>query len=381
MIFVQETKLESMERIAVQRMWGCSNMDFGVLYNSFPCVLVNVYAPNEVANRRELWEVLLGFKVNLQVPWCIGGDFNEIKEVSERVRCNRMERGIRDFSEFCFNMELMDLPMIGRKFTWTNYQNHAFHSRLDRFLVSQQWLERFKILPWGLPRPLSDHCPIVIQDDSRDWGPRPFRFLDIWLSNPNCRRIARETWDDVHVTGWAGFIFVQKLRAIKDKLKVWNKEDFGDINCALQHTEAELHQLDVLAEESQLTTEEKATRCKTKSEFWRLTRLSESFWRQKSRVNWLKLGHRNTRFFQGIANYRFKKNMVGSIKVNGRVIEEPEEIKEAVVEYFMNNFTEERQNRSVLGGTFLTRLSANAACQLEKQFEEGEDWGCTEGLQ
>lgn len=164
MVFVQETKLESTERFVVQKMWGGPKMEFvssnsvgasgglitiwntdffkvtniithrsfvyleGVLLNSFPCVLVNVYAPNEVGNRRELWEVLLGLKVNSQVPWCIGGDFNEIKEVSERVGCTRMERRMRDFLEFCNNMELVDLPMIGRKFTWTNYISTSGHS-------------------------------------------------------------------------------------------------------------------------------------------------------------------------------------------------------------------------------------------------------------
>lgn len=154
----------------------------GVLLNSFSCVQVNIYAPNEASNRRELWEVLLGLKVNSQVSWCIGMDFNEIKEVHERIGCTRMERGMRDFSKFCNNMELVDLPMIGRKFTWTNYQHQAIHSRLDRFLISQSWLDRFKIIQWSLPRPISDHSLVVLLDDDRDWGPRPFRFLDSFLT-------------------------------------------------------------------------------------------------------------------------------------------------------------------------------------------------------
>ncbi|XP_058180157.1 uncharacterized protein LOC131298697 [Rhododendron vialii] len=224
----------------------------------------------------------------------------------------------------------------------------------------------------GLPHPISDHCPVVLLDDDRDWGPRSFRFLDIWLSNPNCMRIAKETWEEVQINGWAGFIFLQKLKAIKDKLRVWNKEEFGDLNCALQECEAALHQLDVLAEERHLTEEEKTTRCKTRTEFWRLSRLSESLWRQKSRVKWLKLGDKNTRFFQVIANYRFKRNMVGFVKVDGSIIEELGDIKEAAVVYFRSNFKEERRFRTILGGSFNRRLNSDVAMQLEKQFEEGE---------
>lgn len=98
---------------------------------------MNVYAPNDVGSRRALWDELVGLKANFIEPWCIGGDFNEIKDVSERMGCSRVDRGMKDFLYFCNSMELIDLPMVGRNFTWTNYQNQAVHGRLDRFLCSQ----------------------------------------------------------------------------------------------------------------------------------------------------------------------------------------------------------------------------------------------------
>lgn len=336
------------------------------MFNNFPGVLVNTYAPNVVVDRRELWEELMWLKANSCEPWCIGGDFNEIKSPSERVGCVRVDRGMSDFIEFCNSMELCDLPMIGRKFTWTNYQDQAIHSRLDRFLCFLEWTMRFKILQWGLPRLISDHCPVLISNDNRDWGPKPFRFMDIWLSNPRCLKLAEETWNNVQVVGWAGFILLQKLRPVKAKLKTWNKEEFGDINCALLEIESELHQFDIVAEDRQLTAKEKAAKCKSKSEIWRLSKLSESLWRQKSRVNWLKLGDKNTRFFQAIANSRFKRNMVGSILVNGEMLEDPMAIKDAAVNYFSNNFTEERVYRAVLGGDFPRILSQEAATNRER---------------
>lgn len=406
-MFVQETKLESVDRSGIQKIWGASNMNFacsnsmgasgGLLIiwndsffkassvsvhrsfiliqghiNDFPCTLVNICAPNVIVSRRELWEELLILKANDQNPWCIGGDFNEIKDVSERVGCIGVDRGMRDFIEFCNNMEILDLPMLGRKFTWSNYQNQAIHSRLDRFLLSQTFLDKFKVLQWGLPRPISDHCPIMLLDDKRDWGPKPFRFMDMWLSHPDCLKIAKATWDEVQVCGWAGFTIVQKLRAIKDRLRVWNKEEFGNINCALEDTEAKLHHFDTLAEERQLNEEEKALRCSTKAEFWRLSKLSETLWKQKSRVKWLKLGDRNTRFFQVTANNRFKRNLVGSVSVNGVMVEDPGMIKDAAVEFFGNNFKEERRIRPVLEGVFTRKLESGVARHLEKQFEEKE---------
>ncbi|XP_058192016.1 uncharacterized protein LOC131309384 [Rhododendron vialii] len=294
MVFIQETKLVNIDVFVVRSMWGSGDFDFscsnasgtsggllviwkkdffivtnvicnrsfillqGVINNEFQCFMVNIYAPNDVVSRRGVWEELLVLKSNSNVAWCIGGDFNEIRTISERVRCQRMERGMKDFFDFGNRMELLDIPMLGRKFTWTNYQNRAVNSRLDRFLISQQWLAKFKVVQWGIHRPISDHCPIVLIDDSRDWGPRPFRFMDIWLSNPRCMKIAQETWENTPMSGWAGFRILQKLRAVKDKLKVWNKEEFGDVNSALQETEAEIHQFDLVVEDRQLSVEEKA---------------------------------------------------------------------------------------------------------------------------
>lgn len=189
-VFVQETKLENVDVFAIQKIWGHGEFDFaclsaigasggllviwnkeffkadyvithrsfimlqGVIYNVFPCTLINIYVPNDVANRRILWEELLGLKINSPTLWCVGGDFNEIKAITERVGCQRLERGMKDFLEFCNNMELIDPPMLGRKFTWTNYQDHAIHSRLDRFLISPQWMEKFKVLQCGLHKPI-----------------------------------------------------------------------------------------------------------------------------------------------------------------------------------------------------------------------------------
>lgn len=64
--------------------------------------------------RRTLWDELLALKQNSGIPLCVGGDFNEIKAVSERMGCLTIDRGMRNFIEFSDNMGLIDLPMFGR---------------------------------------------------------------------------------------------------------------------------------------------------------------------------------------------------------------------------------------------------------------------------
>ena len=92
----------------------------GTFFNSFECAIVNIYAPNEVELRSKLWNSLVKLKKDFPKPWCLGGDFNEIRTIGERKGCSRRDKGMREFNEFIESCELSDLPLCGRKFTWCN---------------------------------------------------------------------------------------------------------------------------------------------------------------------------------------------------------------------------------------------------------------------
>lgn len=55
----------------------CSNRNFillaGTSLHCFDCVIVNIYAPNDVLGRRQLWESLVKLKSTFSKPWCVGG--------------------------------------------------------------------------------------------------------------------------------------------------------------------------------------------------------------------------------------------------------------------------------------------------------------------
>lgn len=115
------------------------------MFFSFNCVIINVYGPNEVGLRKELWNLLVRLKSKFLGPWCLGGDFNEIEIISERIGCSRRDRGTKDFNDMIEQLELIDMPMLGRKFTWCNSQDRAKWSRLDRFLLNHEWVQNFNL--------------------------------------------------------------------------------------------------------------------------------------------------------------------------------------------------------------------------------------------
>lgn len=100
---------------------------------------------------------------------------------------------MNDFNEFIDRMEFLDMPMLGRNFTWCNSFEGDRWSRLDRFLVNPIWLEKFRLKRWGLPRSISDHCSLLLMEDDRNWGPRPFRFLNAWTLHPKFLELVRRS--------------------------------------------------------------------------------------------------------------------------------------------------------------------------------------------
>ncbi|RVW74225.1 hypothetical protein CK203_055973 [Vitis vinifera] len=66
---------------------------------------------------------------------------------------------------------LMDIPLQGGVFTWSGGSNNQTWARLDRFLVNSSWLISSVACFRRLPRPLSDHFPVVLEGGGLRRGP------------------------------------------------------------------------------------------------------------------------------------------------------------------------------------------------------------------
>lgn len=65
----------------------------------------------------------------------MGGDFNVVHTMSERKGCHRISSHMHRFSSWIDELELIDLPLGGAFFTWSNMQENMSLARLDRFLI------------------------------------------------------------------------------------------------------------------------------------------------------------------------------------------------------------------------------------------------------
>ena len=171
--------------------------------------------------------------------------------------------------DFIDTFVLVDLPLVGRSFTWFRGDSKSM-SQLDRFLLSETWC-----LTWPncvhvvRLRSLSDHCPISLSLNEDNWGPKPFHMLHCWTDVPRYKQVAQERWNSFQVKGWGSYGLKQKLKLMKIQLKGWHQK----------------HSKNIPAKKKSLKE-----LCALTDELHSLSRVHSSICCQQSRLNWLREG-------------------------------------------------------------------------------------------
>ncbi|XP_075478769.1 uncharacterized protein LOC142519616 [Primulina tabacum] len=167
------------------------------------------YGQPDISLRRFSWDLLRKLKrlpELCELPWLVGGDFNEICYDSEKLggvrRSPSQMQEFRDALDVC---ELQDIHSHGDLYTWVNRRraDSAIFERLDRFVACLNWRLLF---PTARANSLdffhSDHRPICIEIR---WNVSQnllehrklktlFRFEKHWLLESECSDVITRGW-------------------------------------------------------------------------------------------------------------------------------------------------------------------------------------------
>ncbi|GKV36148.1 hypothetical protein SLEP1_g44309 [Rubroshorea leprosula] len=231
------------------------------------------------------------------------------------------------------DLELVDLPLNGRKFTWYKPNGDAM-SRLDRFLLTEDWMAKWSNMKqWGLKCSIFYHCLVLLKSQHIDWGPKPFKFFDEWLLHHECKTLVEEEWKKTNVQGWKGFCVKEKLKAVKQKLKKWSAEEFTQIDFKINEAKEKIARFDRLCEHKQLSDAELMERKQLFMELWKNLKIKEGMYKQEARKAWLK-----------------------------------NEVKDGIAKHFQNLFQEENWVRPVLDGVDFKQISSQQAARSTASF-------------
>ena len=193
-----------------------------------------VYASTCYIRRRSLWASITHLHSQHDLPWSCIGDFNTILGAHEqRSHYSPSRLAMEEFQQWFDTNNFIHLYTRGASYTWSNGRKGRFsiQRRLDRVIVNPSWIIAASISNVStLTKLRSDHYPLLFQfNNQHTQHNSTFKFLKVWTEHPDCINIIKQSWN-THITGCPMYVLTQKLKLLKENLKTWNHNTFGNIH-------------------------------------------------------------------------------------------------------------------------------------------------------
>ncbi|KAK6119801.1 hypothetical protein DH2020_046456 [Rehmannia glutinosa] len=302
------------------------------------------YGNPDKSARALSWSLIRRLSSQMSLPWLIGGDFNEILYPSEKYGgADTIQSCMDNFRATIEHCNLNDLGWSGPRFTWRkglrNLNN--LHERLDRFFGTQSWIDTFK--NFGVFHGDfhgSDHRAIWVLTDcvlaskiNAKRKNRPFYFEPAWMSADSFPEALQSSWSAGKQQSES---FLEQLNICGKSLRDWSKSVFGDIRRKVENLQKELTKANSASPDSM----DFSRIVKLRQDLERALLVEEHYWKQRSRVEWLKFGDKNTKFFHRKASARKRNNWITGVESDdGRWVTDDVEISRVIAAYFQNVFS------------------------------------------
>jgi hypothetical protein len=136
-----------------------------------------VYGPQGVLEKKMFIRELKGLKDGAPPAWLLMGDFNLISSTRDKNNGRVNMAMINRFKKAVNHMQVRELNLLGKKFTWSNQQATPTLTRIDKMFCTPGWENLYdKPALQALSSSTSDHCPLLVSSFS---PPRSRPKLDI----------------------------------------------------------------------------------------------------------------------------------------------------------------------------------------------------------
>ncbi|KAM6599952.1 hypothetical protein CsatA_019561 [Cannabis sativa] len=291
--------------------------------------------PNRSA-RVTTWDQLKTLATVSSLPWCVIGDLNNIlSHEDKRGGIPYPNWLIEGFQQTIQECELSDMELVGHQFTWEKSRGSDawIESRLDRALVSKQWLVYFSSAQLlNLELSSSDHSPLLLNLVGQSYISRhkQFRFENFWLREPMCFQVVKDCWVESALGG-----IQEKIKLCGNKLTEWNNDYLGKFHSRLKHWKSEAKKFKAGRDDVSLRRFKEA-----ENNLFEVLNQKEIFWRQRSKQLWLQEGDQNTKYFHATATSRRRSNLIHKLqKDDGTWADWDNGLPDVIVDYFKTLFS------------------------------------------
>jgi len=336
--------------------------------------LTCVYGPQGNEDKIQFLQELRDIRATCQGPWMIAGDFNLIYKDEDKNNVNYNRAMMGRFRRFINDLALKEIPLHGRKYTWSNQQDSPTLVKLDRVLCSVDWEDKFpNCLLQSLASEDSDHCPLLLGLQNNKVGRRRFHFESFWTKLDGFQEAVAAAWMSVPTGSCPYLTLSQKFKATAKGLQRWSSKKVGNVKFQLALTREILHQFEIAQDNRSLSPGELWLKNNLKKHSLALASLSRTIDRLRSRIGWLREGDANTKLFHLHARHRKRKNFIGRLISGDRICTSHQD-KAEVINNFYENLLGSCTDRLQTVNLDEIGIDTHDLADLDLPFSEEEVW-------
>ena len=214
---------------------------------------MNIYGPCQGDLCVDYTNWILNLNIPITEDWLLICDFNYIRSPKNRNKRGGNINDMITFNDFIRSQSLIELPIKGKAYTWSNMQDEPLLEQLDWFLTSNNWTLSYPntmVKPLG--KPVSDHIPCVITIETSIPKSNLFRFESFWVQHPGFMDLVSEVWTRPINSTNAATILCRKFKMLRYELKHWSKR-ISKLSIAIENSNSTLADLDARENKRVLT--------------------------------------------------------------------------------------------------------------------------------
>jgi hypothetical protein len=235
------------------------------------------------------------------------------------------------------DVAVKELPLFGRKFTWTSSStsNSPTLIKLDRVFCSVEWEECSPncLLQFAASVD-SDHCPPHLGLNDTHPGNKRFHFEAFWHKFEGFSESVQQAWNSIPAKPCPLETLSLKFKAATRGLQSWSDKRVGHSRSQLEMAKEIQHQLEIAQDGRPLSAQEMWSRNNLKKQSLALSSLLRTIAHLQLRINWLREGDASTRLFHLHVRHRKRKNFIAKLESDGQVVTGHQDKANVMLEFF-----------------------------------------------